>query len=88
MSFRIETFDDTGIVGWRLLALVRGIEAKADRIAINLRQENSGIVRVRRVAHAVGDASFKAYNRNQLVELRRPMMEAWTKYACQMECSQ
>jgi len=49
MAFRIETFDDTGIVGWRLLALVRGSEAKASKIAIGLRQQHSGLVRVRAV---------------------------------------
>jgi integrase len=31
------------------------------------------------LAHAIGDATFRAYNRDQLTELRRPMMQKWTR---------
>jgi integrase len=33
------------------------------------------------LAHAVNDPTFRAYNRNQLTELRRPMMLRWSKFA-------
>jgi integrase len=33
------------------------------------------------LAHVVGDNVFQAYNRDPLVERRRPMMEQWAKYA-------
>jgi integrase len=33
------------------------------------------------LAHAVGDPTFRAYNRNKLIELRRPMMLAYSKFA-------
>jgi integrase len=33
------------------------------------------------LAHVVGDNVFQAYNRDPLVERRRPMMEQWAKFA-------
>jgi integrase len=33
------------------------------------------------LAHSIGDAVAKAYNREKLTEERRPMMEAWSKFA-------
>jgi integrase len=32
------------------------------------------------LAHAVGDTTSRAYNRDNLVELRRPMMTRWAKH--------
>jgi integrase len=32
------------------------------------------------LAHSVGDATSRAYNRDQLIELRRPMMARWAKH--------
>jgi integrase len=40
------------------------------------------------LAHAVGDATERAYRRTNLVNRRREMMAAWAKYACQMQGSQ
>jgi integrase len=33
------------------------------------------------LAHSVGDSTFRAYKRDQLTELRRPMMQKWSKFA-------
>jgi integrase len=34
------------------------------------------------LAHSIGDAVAKAYNREKLTEERRPMMQAWSRFAC------
>ena len=34
-----------------------------------------------KVGGKLGGKTFKSYNRNELIELRRPMMEQWAKYA-------
>jgi integrase len=39
-------------------------------------------LRERALHHVVGDTVAQAYNRDELVELRRPMMTAWAKFAC------
>lgn len=38
-------------------------------------------LRERALHHVVGDSSLVAYNRDELVEQRRPMMAAWAKFA-------
>ena len=38
-------------------------------------------VRERALHHAIGDAVVTAYQRDKLVELRRPMMDRWCKFA-------
>jgi integrase len=38
-------------------------------------------LRERALHHVVGDSSLVAYNRDELVEQRRPMIAAWAKFA-------
>jgi integrase len=44
------------------------------------RHEKAKELRELALAHVVGDNVFQTYNRDPLVELRRPMMEQWAKY--------
>jgi integrase len=37
-------------------------------------------LRDRAIAHAVGDANAQAYDRERLIEERRPLMEAWATF--------
>jgi integrase len=37
-------------------------------------------LRERALHHVVGDTVAQAYNRDELVEMRRPMMTAWVKF--------
>lgn len=39
-------------------------------------------LRERALHHVVGDKVTQTYNRDELVEQRRPMMKAWAKFAC------
>jgi integrase len=45
------------------------------------RHEYAKELRELALAHVVGDNVFQAYNRDPLVERRRPMMEQWAKFA-------
>jgi hypothetical protein len=38
-------------------------------------------LRERALHHAVGDSTVASYNRDELVEMRRPMMTKWASFA-------
>lgn len=72
---------------WRFVQRLVGGDVEATvhgfRSAFKVWADNNRIDRdlsERCLAHVVGDATEQAYGRDELVEPRRPVMEAWARF--------